>query len=58
MRESDPRWDNEVQSTPAAFPKWLIQLSVDILFFEPRSPWQDGHVLSFNRKLRAEPPRI
>ena len=34
--------------------EWLQQLSVKTLCIEPGSPWENGHIQSFNRKMRDE----
>ena len=33
---------------------WLKKVGVKTLFIEPGSPWENGHVESFNGKLRDE----
>ena len=33
---------------------WLNCLSVETLFIEPGSPWENGYVESFSGKLRDE----
>ena len=33
---------------------WLTDLGVKTLFIEPRSPWENGHIESFNGKPRDE----
>ena len=34
--------------------EWLGRVGVKTLFIEPGSPWENGYVESFNRKLRDE----
>lgn len=34
--------------------QWYERLAVAPLFIEPGSPWENGHVESFNGKLRDE----
>jgi transposase InsO family protein len=33
---------------------WPLTLGVKTLFIEPGSPWENGYIESFNRKLRDE----
>ncbi len=34
--------------------RWLGRLGVRALFVEPGSPWKNGHIASFNGKLRDQ----
>jgi transposase InsO family protein len=34
--------------------EWIQRVDVKTLFSEPGSPWENGYVESFNRKLRDE----
>ena len=46
------RSDNGPEFTAKAVRKWLRRLGVTTLFIEPGSPWENGHIESFNGKLR------
>ncbi len=48
------RSDNGAEFTAKALMKWLKDLSVNTLFIEPGSPWQNGYCESFNGKMRYE----
>lgn len=48
------RSDNGPEFTAQAVRSWLARLSVQTLFIEPGSPWENGYVESFNGKLRDE----
>ena len=48
------RSDNGPEFTAALIRQWLAALHVETLFIEPRSPWENGYVESFNGKLRDE----
>ena len=48
------RSDNGPEFTAKAVRSWLNRLSVKTLFIEPRSPWENGYIESFNGKLRDE----
>lgn len=48
------RSDNGPEFTAKAVRKWLFRLGVKALFIEPGSPWENGHIESFNGKLRDE----
>jgi len=48
------RSDNGSEFTAKAVRSWLARLSVQTLFIEPGSPWENGYVESFNGKLRDE----
>ncbi len=48
------RSDNGPEFTAKAVRSWLARLSVQTLFIEPGSPWENGYVESFNGKLRDE----
>ena len=48
------RSDNDFQFTAEAVKRFLKELGVDTLFIEPGSPWEDGYVESFNRRVRDE----
>jgi putative transposase len=34
--------------------EWLDRLTIKPLFIEPGSPWENGYIESFNRKMRDE----
>jgi transposase InsO family protein len=44
-----PRSENSSQFTAARVRRFLEDLGVDTLLTEPGSPWENGHVESFNR---------
>ena len=48
------RSDNGPEFTAKAVREWLARVSVQTLFIEPGSPWENGYVESFNGKLRDE----
>jgi putative transposase len=48
------RSDNGPEFTATAVRNWPMRLDVQTLFIEPRSPWENGYVESFNGKLRDE----
>jgi putative transposase len=48
------RSDNGPEFTAQAVREWLERVGVQTLFIEPRSPWENGHIESFNGKLRDE----
>ncbi len=48
------RSDNGPEFTAMAIRGWLNRIGVKTLFIEPRSPWENGFVESFNGKLRDE----
>jgi len=48
------RSDNGPEFTAKRGRRWLGTLNVRTLFIEPGSPWENGHVESFNGKLRDE----
>ena len=48
------RSDNGPEFTAKAIRHWLSRLGVGTLFIEPGSPWENGHIESFNGKLRDE----
>ena len=48
------RSDNGPEFTAAKVRQWLRELSVNTLFIEPGSPWENGYLESFNGKLRDE----
>ncbi len=48
------RSDNGLEFAAKAVRKWLNRLDVTTLFVEPRSPWENGHIESFNGKMRDE----
>jgi len=48
------RSDNGPEFTAKAIRDWLNHLGVKTLFIEPGSPWENGHIESFNGKLRDE----
>jgi len=48
------RSDNGPEFTATAVREWLARVGVKTLFIEPGSPWENGYIESFNRKLRDE----
>jgi len=48
------RSDNGPEFTAKVIRDWLGRLGGMALFIEPGSPWENGYVESFNRKLRDE----
>ena len=48
------RSDNGPEFTAKIVRGWLKRVSVQTLFIEPGSPWENGYVESFNGKLRDE----
>ena len=48
------RSDNGPEFTAASVRQWLDRTSVNTLFIEPGSPWENGYVESFNGRLRDE----
>jgi len=48
------RSDNGPEFTAKAVRAWLSKLGVKALFIEPRSPWENGYIESFNGNLRDE----
>jgi len=48
------RSDNGPEFTAKIVRKWLNDLGIGTLFIEPGSPWENGYIESFNRKLRDE----
>jgi len=48
------RSDNGTEFTAKEIRNWLNHLGVITLFIEPGSPWENGHIESFNGKLRDE----
>jgi putative transposase len=48
------RSDNGPEFIADAIKRWLKQRSVDTLYIERGSPWENGYIESFNGKLRDE----
>ena len=48
------RSDNEPEFTAREIRRWLARIGVKTLFIERGSPWENGHIESFNGKLRDE----
>ena len=48
------RSDNGPEFVAKAVRDWLEASGVDTLFIEPGSPWENGHVESFNSRFRDE----
>ena len=48
------RSDNGAEFTAKAVRDWLSRIGVKTLYIEPGSPWENGHIESFNGKLRDE----
>ena len=46
--------DNGSEFIARILQQWLAQRQVKTLYIEPGSPWQNGHVESFNGSLRDE----
>jgi IS30 family transposase len=46
--------DNGFEFTEKRVLNWLERLSVKRLYIEPSIPWKNGHVESFNEKIRYE----
>ena len=49
------RSDNGSEFTAKMVREWLQRLGVKTLFIEPGGPWENGHIESFNGKMRDEP---
>lgn len=50
------RSDNGSEFIARVLQQWLARRRVKALYIEPGSPWQNGHVESFNGSLRDECP--
>jgi transposase InsO family protein len=48
------RSDNGSEFTAKRVRNWLDRLEVKPLFIEPDSPWENGHIESFNGRMRDE----
>lgn len=48
------RSDNGSEFTALKVRDWLEPVEVKTLYIEPGSPWENGHIESFNGKLRDE----
>ena len=48
------RSDNGPEFVAKAVREWTARLGTQTLFIEPGSPWENGYIESFNRKLRDE----
>ncbi len=48
------RSNNGPEFTARVVRRWLSRLEVKTLFIEPRSPWENGYIESFNGKMRDE----
>lgn len=48
------RSDNGPEFIAQALRDWLGEIGVKTLFIAPGSPWENGHIESFNAKLRDE----
>ncbi len=48
------RSDNGPEFIAEVLRAWLTRLGVDTLFIQKGSPWENGYIESFNRKLRYE----
>ena len=46
------RSDNGPEFTAKAVRGWLARVGAKTLYIEPRSPWENGYIGSFNGKLR------
>lgn len=49
------RSDNGSEFTAQVIHGWLKRLGVKTFYIEPGSPWENGHIESFNGILRDEP---
>jgi putative transposase len=54
MRSCHIRSDNGSEFIARILQQWLAQRQVKTPYIEPGSPWQNGHVESFNGSLRDE----
>lgn len=48
------RSDNGPEFIAQAIRRWVKQASVEVLYVEPGSPWENGYVESFHSRLRDE----
>jgi len=48
------RSDNGPEFIAKAIGRWLAQVSVEALYIEPGSPWENGYAESFNSRFRDE----
>lgn len=48
------RSDNGPEFVAKAIRSWLAQVSVEALYIEPGSPWENGYAESFNSRFRDE----
>jgi transposase InsO family protein len=48
------RSDNGPEFIAKILQKWLLEKKIKTLYIEPGSPWQNGHIESFNACLRDE----
>ena len=48
------RSDNGAEFTAHKVRRWLEQLTVQTMYIEPGSPWENGYIESFNGKMRDE----
>jgi transposase InsO family protein len=48
------RSDNGAEFTAHKVRSWLEQLTVQTMYIEPGSPWENGYIESFNGKMRDE----
>ncbi len=48
------RSDNGPEFIANAIRRWLSQLSIETLYIEPGSPWENGYAESFHSRLRDE----
>lgn len=54
-RPKNIRSDNGSEFTATAVRSWLLELGVSTLYIEPGSPWENGHIQSFNEKCAGPP---
>ncbi|MCH2204157.1 MAG: integrase core domain-containing protein [Fuerstiella sp.] len=50
------RTDNGSEFTVVSIREWQGRFGVQMLFIEPGSPWENGHIESFNGSLRQQCP--
>ena len=48
------RSDNGPEFIAIRLRRWLKHLNVAPLYIEPRSPWENGYIESYNGKMRAQ----
>jgi transposase InsO family protein len=48
------RSDNGLEFTAKMVRRWFSHISVQTLYIEPGSPWENGYIESYNSKFRDE----